>query len=405
MPTRKLILPLLLAPLALGGCGGETPKPEKKRTMHDYSIYDKGVTFKDELWKAPEFRYDEAEDNSESKGLWIRNDYKGEESYNFAFLAKPKAQKEKYPAVVLVHGGGGTAYYEWAEAWAARGYVALALDLEGHVPNKEGRIASAENLYRASPYSAPHNTNLADGDLPEDETWLHYACRSVIIANSFLHHLEGVDIYSIGVCGVSWGGYITSIVSGYDDRFAFAIPIYCTKPMKESGTPFAGYLDAAKGAFDKFDNFEALSLVQTPVNVIMSDSDIWGDAVAFTSMVSVMKNARLTVKHRLGHAHYDAMNLLEPYTYADNVIADKPITSFKRNGNEITIDNLPSDVKSAYALVTEETNIKQLRTFDKERQVLNGNKITLDLGEAVTYFVVCIEDEIGNAYTSLLYAK
>ena len=39
------------------------------------------------------------------------------------------------PAMVLVHGGGGKAFREWAELWAERGYVALAMDLAGHGPD------------------------------------------------------------------------------------------------------------------------------------------------------------------------------------------------------------------------------------------------------------------------------
>lgn len=35
------------------------------------------------------------------------------------------------PGVVCVHGGGGRAFYEWAVAWAARGYAAIAMDLAG----------------------------------------------------------------------------------------------------------------------------------------------------------------------------------------------------------------------------------------------------------------------------------
>src|SRR5262245_48565085 len=45
-----------------------------------------------------------------------------------ATLAKQDAKGEKYPAVVLVHGGGGTAFREWCELWGKRGYAAIAMD-------------------------------------------------------------------------------------------------------------------------------------------------------------------------------------------------------------------------------------------------------------------------------------
>ena len=41
------------------------------------------------------------------------------------------------PVVVLVHGGGGTAFKEWAKLWAKRGYAAIAMDLAGCGPQRK----------------------------------------------------------------------------------------------------------------------------------------------------------------------------------------------------------------------------------------------------------------------------
>ena len=35
-----------------------------------------------------------------------------------------------WPAVICVHGGGGTAFPAWVQAWVDRGYAAIALDME-----------------------------------------------------------------------------------------------------------------------------------------------------------------------------------------------------------------------------------------------------------------------------------
>src|SRR5690606_22159173 len=47
-----------------------------------------------------------------------------------------------------------------------------------------------------------------------------------ILAHSLLRSQAGVDPQRIGVTGISWGGYLTSILAGVDERFAFAIPVY-----------------------------------------------------------------------------------------------------------------------------------------------------------------------------------
>ena len=55
----------------------------------------------------------------------------------FAYLARPATTAGRLPAMVLVHGGGGTAFKEWAELWAKRCYVALAMDLAGRGPDRQ----------------------------------------------------------------------------------------------------------------------------------------------------------------------------------------------------------------------------------------------------------------------------
>src|SRR5436190_17396401 len=63
--------------------------------------------------------------------------YKGKPTRVFAWLGLPKAEG-KVPAMVLIHGGGGTAFSDWVKLWTGRGYAAIAMDLCGCVPRKKG---------------------------------------------------------------------------------------------------------------------------------------------------------------------------------------------------------------------------------------------------------------------------
>jgi hypothetical protein len=66
--------------------------------------------------------------------------YQGRETSVFAFYASPATLGSevkpgtKFPAVVCIHGGGGTAFAEWVHLWARRGYAAIAMDLNGSRP-------------------------------------------------------------------------------------------------------------------------------------------------------------------------------------------------------------------------------------------------------------------------------
>ena len=61
--------------------------------------------------------------------------FHGKPTRVFAYVGRPSTGTGPYPAMVLVHGGGGKAFREWAEHWAKRGYVVLAMDTAGCGPN------------------------------------------------------------------------------------------------------------------------------------------------------------------------------------------------------------------------------------------------------------------------------
>jgi dienelactone hydrolase len=70
-----------------------------------------------------------------------------------------------------------------------------------------------------------------DTKFPKDKTdlkqmWSYHAVASVIRAHSLLLSLSNVDPERTGLTGISWGGYLTCIVAGLDDRFKVAVPVY-----------------------------------------------------------------------------------------------------------------------------------------------------------------------------------
>jgi cephalosporin-C deacetylase-like acetyl esterase len=55
----------------------------------------------------------------------------GKPARAFGWLAMPEASKEKLPATLLIHGGGGIVIEQWSREWASCGFAALAIDLYG----------------------------------------------------------------------------------------------------------------------------------------------------------------------------------------------------------------------------------------------------------------------------------
>ena len=169
--------------------------------------------------------------------------YKGQPTEVFAFYASPITLGEakpgtKFPGVVLIHGGGGTAFADWAYLWAKRGYAAIAMDLSGMRPPdpvydpKTGAPVGHQTdsklrtrLPDGGPlHGHPEKFESIGGDTSDD--WPFHAVASVMRAHSLLRSFPEVDAENTAVTGISWGGYTTCLVASLDDRFKAAVPVY-----------------------------------------------------------------------------------------------------------------------------------------------------------------------------------
>jgi dienelactone hydrolase len=148
--------------------------------------------------------------------------WKGKPTRVFAYYGLPKTKgKQKVPAMVLVHGGGGSAYIPWVRLWVSRGYAAIAMDTCGCI---------SSGGYKDHPrheFGGPPGWGGFDQiDQPIEDQWTYHAVADVVLAHSLIRSFPQVDPARIGVTGVSWGGYLVCIVAGVDRRFKFAAPVY-----------------------------------------------------------------------------------------------------------------------------------------------------------------------------------
>ena len=167
--------------------------------------------------------------------------WNGKPTRVFAYIGLPEIKKagEKVPAMVLIHGGGGTAFDRWVKVWTARGYAAIAMDLCGCIP-----VGTYGNWKRHDQGGPPGwDASFTQLDAPVHDQWTYQAVSAAVLGHSLLRSLPEVDPERIGVTGISWGGYLTSVVSGVDSRFRFAAPVY--------GCGYLGENSAWLPAFEK----------------------------------------------------------------------------------------------------------------------------------------------------------
>jgi dienelactone hydrolase len=147
--------------------------------------------------------------------------FQGKPTKVFAYVGFPaNASQGKVPGIILVHGGGGSAFASWVKLWNSRGYAAIAMDLCGTVPI--GKTAQWQKHSDAGP--AQQNTD--EVARPIADQWMFHAVADVLLAHTLLASYPQVDANRIGITGISWGGVITCTVAGLDDRLKFAVPVY-----------------------------------------------------------------------------------------------------------------------------------------------------------------------------------
>ncbi|MBI3850186.1 MAG: alpha/beta fold hydrolase [Verrucomicrobia bacterium] len=243
--------------------------------------------------------------------------FHGKPTRIFAFYGRPATGPGPFPALLLVHGGGGKAFREWAEHWAQRGYVALAMDLAGHGP--DGRLPDG------GPDQDDKNKFPEFTDADANQVWSYHAVAAVIRGHSFLAAQQEVDRNRIGITGISWGGYLTSIVAGLDDRLKVAVPVYGCGFLDENSAwldRFAQMSEAQKRRWvDNFDPSRYLSGVRCPILFLNGSNDFAYPLDSYQkSYREVNGPMTLSVRVRLPHGHIWTFNEVD--YFVDSVLKD-----------------------------------------------------------------------------------
>ena len=239
----------------------------------------------------------------------------------FAYFAKPEGDGP-FPGVVLVHGGGGQAFREWAELWAKRGYAAMAPDLAGCGPERK-------RLPDGGPDQG-HGPKFQDFNHDDyRKMWTYHSVAAVIRAHSLLASRGDVNADRIGITGISWGGYLTCIVAGLDDRLKAAVPVY--------GCGFLGDDKAWMSIFDAmspelrkrwlayFDPSQYLPGVKCPIFFLNGTDDAAFPAeIHRASYDLVPGNKTMLLGVHMPHSHVHGWAPAEIGLFIDSILKDTP---------------------------------------------------------------------------------
>jgi dienelactone hydrolase len=251
--------------------------------------------------------------------------YKDKPTRVFAYYASPATlgsivkTDKGFPGVVLVHGGGGTAFKEWAELWAQRGYAAIAMDLAGCGPDRKrledgGPGQSDEEKFGAI-------------DQPVGDQWPYHAVADVILAHSLLRNLPEVDARHTAVTGISWGGYLTCIVAGLDNRFRAAVPVYGCGFLYEDSAWLKQFEKMTPEQRDRWVQLWDPSMytgsADMPVLFINGTNDFAYPLDSYAKTYSLVKHRRnLRITANMPHGHPQGWAPLEIGWFIDQYLRD-----------------------------------------------------------------------------------
>jgi dienelactone hydrolase len=314
----------------------------------------------------------------------------------FAYYGRPDGPGP-FPAMVLVHGGGGTAFAEWVRLWVDRGYAAVAMDLAGCGPNRQ-------RLPDGGPGQG-HEEKFAD--FTDDEVgtmWTCHAVAAVIRGHSLLASLDEVDADRIGITGISWGGYLTCIVAGVDHRLKAAVPVYGCGFLDENSAWLKIFNEMPPDKRDRwvryFDPSRYLPGVSCPILFINGTNDFAYPLDSYQkSYRAVPGPVHLRVEVKMPHSHPHGWAPKEIGLFVDGVLAGgvplPELGPMTESGGRISASfTSKTPIVRGQLHWTTDTGPWQERVWQTADAEVSGGTVSADLpaGRPVVYYVSITDD-------------
>jgi dienelactone hydrolase len=335
--------------------------------------------------------------------------YKDKPTRVFAYYASPAtlgtgaATGKGFPGVVLVHGGGGTAFKEWAELWAKRGYAAIAMDLAGCGPEKKRLDDGGPGQSDEEKFGA------IDG--PAQDQWTYHAVANAILAHSLLRSLKEVDARRTAVTGISWGGYLTCIIAGVDNRFKAAVPVYGCGFLHENSTWLKQFEKMTPQQRDRWvrlwDPSMYVGSAAMPVFFINGTNDFAYPLDSYAKTYSLAKHGRnLRITINMPHGHPQGWAPIEIGLFVDECLrGGKPLPAILRP--KAVNDQVLADVRAKTNLVstalhyTTETGPINKRQWQTVPGQVDGSSIVVKAPpKGATIWFLTVTDERGAVVSS-----
>ena len=328
--------------------------------------------------------------------------YNGKPTRVFAYYAKPEGGGP-FPAVLLIHGGGGKAFADWAELWAKRGYVALAPDLAGHGP--DGRLEDGGP--NQDDNEKFRDFTIDDGDYKNMWTW--QVIDALLRGHALLATQKEVNADRIGATGISWGGYLTCILAGVDTKLKVAVPVYGCGFLDENSTWVARFHIGGMAPEHRerwvslFDPARHLVRITCPILFVNGTNDFAFPPDSWNKSTLLPKGpVYRSFTINLPHGHIFTFKEVDAFIDSMLLKDAKPLAAvapLQIGGDGKTVSTTfhsEVPVVKAELIWTTDDGDWQKRNWSSTPAVINGDKVSVLLpAEKTTAYSLLLTDERG----------
>jgi cephalosporin-C deacetylase-like acetyl esterase len=337
--------------------------------------------------------------------------FRGSPTRVFAWIGIPAKRTGQVPGIVLVHGGGGTAFRDWVKRWVDRGYAAIAMDTCGTFLTSP---RTNEQDRQRNEFSGPPGWGGFDQvNAPVADQWMYHAVAAVIRGHSLLRSQPGVDPARIGLTGISWGGIITGVVAGVDARFRFAAPVYGCGFLGENSFWLTSIMQNMERAdvirwLTLWDPSQHIGRAGMPMLFTNGTNDKHFRPDSWQKTYRTKPGARtLSLKLRMPHGHAPAGDPPEITMFADSLVRGGPaLPRIVAQGREDRVAWVtyasPTPVTKATLLYTEARGDWVLREWQSVSLPISdgAERITVRIPSGATAYYLNLADSRGCIVSS-----
>ena len=212
----------------------------------------------------------------------------------------------------------------------------------------------------------------------------------------------------IGLTGISWGGFASSVAACYDDRFLFAAPVYGSGFQDVSKTVW-GSVFRGEGVSDVWDAENLLGEVTMPIMWFNGDSDPFFAADSTSASAAAAPFGAVTYVHSYPHGLLEGIELPEILRFANEQNRIGPgnikIDGVSFDGDRAILSfTLPEDVRCPSIRVyyrsagLEYSDGDLVEAWSSKRGVVLGDRANVRIPKGTTMFYIAVTGKTGKLF-------